>query len=366
MKRIFLLDSSYPINSRNSRILNILSEQYNTNYITWNRDGREIKGEDKNNFILTSNNIGYGNKFKKISGFFKYFKFVKNIIQQEKPDLLIASHWDMLLIASYLKNKNKYKLIYENLDMPTAGNTLILKALKILEKKSLSRTDGIIFASRFFKSDYTFYNKVTLDIENYPLRKNLLTANECKSNNETRKLNIAFIGTLRYLEIMQNLVESIKALDVNLNFWGDGHSRKSLEQYAIKNNIKNVFFHGAYDYKDVGNIYVKSDIIWAAYPNKDYNVKFAISNKFFESIIFNKLCIYSNKTLLGAYVEQNKIGLSVDPYSVKSIRELINKLLNNQNEISKIESQVIEYKKGKILYFEQIKERLLDFIKRIL
>ncbi|EKD29116.1 MAG: hypothetical protein ACD_79C00059G0002 [uncultured bacterium] len=366
MKKILLLDSSYPINSRNLRILNVLSEEYNTNYVTWNRDGRKINEVDKNSFILTSENIGYGNKIKKISGFLKFFRYVKNILKKEKPDILIASHWDMLLIGSFLKNQFAYKLIYENLDMPTSGNSLIFNTLKILEKKLLNKTNGIIFASRFFKGEYAFYSDDTLVIENYPLKSNFLTSNKSISKYERQKLNIAFIGTIRYLEIMQNLVESVKDLDVILNFWGDGHSRKSLEQYVIKNNFKNVFFKGAYEYRDIGNIYEKSDVIWAAYPNKDYNVKYAISNKFYESIIFNKLCIYSDKTLLGDYVEQNKIGLSVDPYSVKSISALFNKLLNNRNEITNIESKIVEYKKGKTLYFEEIKEQLFNFIKQVL
>src|SRR5690606_9286187 len=117
---------------------------------TWKRD------KDENDYkynvfkkYLFRKESQLGNKFKKISNIFSYYYFLKKINIEENPDFIIASHYDMLFLASLFKQKGQF-LIYENLDIPTSYNPFVLSTLQKVEKFSLSKTDYIIHASRFY------------------------------------------------------------------------------------------------------------------------------------------------------------------------------------------------------------------------
>lgn len=124
-------------------------------------------------------------------------------------------------------------------------------------------------------------------------------------------------------------------------FMGEGHDLKALEKYS--EGIDNVYFTGRYEYDKIEYLYYNSDIVWAAYPNKDYNVKYAISNKFHESLHYNVPCIFSEKTSLGDLVLRKEIGFVVDPYSVEKIRELLGRILEEREVLSLVKYKMQEY-----------------------
>ena len=96
---------------------------------------------------------------------------------------------------------------------------------------------------------------------------------------------------------------------------------------------------------------------------KDYNVKFAISNKFFESILFEKPCFFAKNTQLGNLVHENGIGIVVDPYNIQEIKNIINQL--NKEKILNLQNNIKFYKNNQKLYWEESEEELLKFIKNI-
>ena len=125
-KKIVIIDGAYPINVRNIKIANTLKllDNVSISVISWKRDDRDlIKYLDCNEYTFSSNSA-YGNVWKKISNLLPFFIFLKKKIKEIEPDFIIASHWDMLLLSTFIKGKNS-KLIYENLDIPTSENLLL-------------------------------------------------------------------------------------------------------------------------------------------------------------------------------------------------------------------------------------------------
>ena len=59
-------------------------------------------------------------------------------------------------------------------------------------------------------------------------------------------------------------------------------------------------------------------MVWAAYPNKDYNVKYAISNKFFESLVYEKPTFFS-KEINAMIKRSNRLDTSKreNPWAVR-------------------------------------------------
>ena len=138
---------------------------------------------------------------------------------------------------------------------------------------------------------------------------------------------------------MKNLVDSVGNLvHIKLFIHGDGACLDELKTYSKR--YTNVFFTGRYEVNQLPELYNTCNVVWAVYPNDDYNVKYAISNKFHESLVYKKPCIYANKTMLGKYVQNNKLGWIVDPYNVDEIRNLIIKLSNNVSLFLEIEEHL--------------------------
>ena len=355
MRHILLIDDCYPINTRNQKILNSLHEHYGEqvklSVITWDRNNEYQ--EQIENYHVFQKISAYGNKTRKLLNLWKYRNYCHETIRQLQPDVIIASHWNNLLIVPPL-NHNTQMLIYENLDVPTEAY-ILRKATSILEHCKMRQVNLTIHASRFFTQLYSPKRK-QLVLENKPTFQPLAP----QPYNIHNPLRIAFIGLLRYRDISKTLIDAIRDDSRFLLFFhGDGHARQTLEEYA--GNASNISFTGHYAYEDVTKLYQQTDVVWAAYPNKDFNVIYAISNKFHESLSFGIPTVYANKTCLGDFVVSHGIGMVVDPYSVDAIKQLLNHIVEHQEYLTKIADNMRKYSKTRTTWNEDF-EKITDAI----
>lgn len=338
MKKIIaIIDCSIPINSRNQKIINSIKSyypEYEIHVITWNREGLTLK--EKGNFHAYYCIAPYADAKAKISGMFGYKKYIQKTFNKIHPDIIIASHWSNLILVAGTKTKGQ-KLIYENLDIPTGGY-IVRKTSQLLEKWALRKTDLIIHASRFFMPLYP-KRIPQIILENKPA-----FAPNFSHKKPQHPLRISFIGRIRYKEILINLVDALKNDNrYKLYFHGSGEDFSFMQKYC--KNVENVTFTGEYKYEDVVKLYHQSDIIWAAYPNKDYNVVYAISNKFHESSYVGIPCVYSDHTKLADFVEEKEIGLVVNPYDTNKIKALFSKIYDNKIDLETIKKNMIKFHK---------------------
>ena len=266
---------------------------------------------------------------------------------------MIASHWDTLILVPRLDRKRQ-KLIYENLDIPTGR---FRHFIRLLEKLALKRTDLIIHASRFFKNLYpqsipqiVLENKPSFPIE--------------RTNDNSvihQPLRIVYIGSIRYKEILFNLIDAIKNDErFLLTLHGRGPELEDVRAYSL--GIKNVNMTGNFDYKDLASKYTDADVVWAVYPNKDFNVKYAISNKFHESIYLRIPCIFAQNTMLGQYVQQNNIGMVVNPYNSHDINFLFSQIVNGKINLLKMRENMEQMSLNQTSWEEDF-EPLLNFVR---
>jgi len=318
MKKVLLITNSYPIHPRLKKISKLYPND-EVKFLAWDRNNLS---SDNDNFILKSK-IGYSNKLKKVFAILDFFNFIKKTIKEYNPDIIVTRYWEPMFLASLAINKNT-EFHYDVCDMPSK------KTFTLLEKIGLKKVDKIYLASRFFKE---FYNKEKVILfENKP-ESNTVRFDETFEY-ETDKLKLCFIGGIRYFDIFKNLVDAIKDLEVELFCFGGGPDETKLKEYCLSNKISNIHFYGSYDYTEVHKFYNFADVIWSAYDSRIFNVKYAISNKFFESIAFNKLGIYAENTELGQYVKENKIGFTVNELEKDAIRHLIMTMIGSNAETS--------------------------------
>jgi hypothetical protein len=321
--KVVLIDTCYPINVRNRKIIYSLAKLPNMDIgaISWNRDGRNLESSAYKEFVFEKR-ANYGNKLLKLGKLYSYVLFIKKVLGQVSPDIIIASHWDMLVVAAVLRGKSR--LIYDVIDMPTSSNRIVYWTVKALERVAISRCETIIFGSRFFEQKYARINKAKLVVDNKPLR--TIMRDSGKYHLSGNRFRVGFVGTIRYFNIMCNLISACENLPVDVCFFGLGPDEPRLKMFS-RNNA-NVHYYGKYDYQDIGSIYNCLDAVWAAYPSKDENVKYAISNKFFESLVFKKVGIYAANTRLGEFVEKRRLGVAVDVYEINSIANGIKRIMD--------------------------------------
>lgn len=332
--KILYLESSYPINTRSQRIIDSL-KKFKVHVCTWDRASSQQ--EDRENYsIYCSPKAGYGNKVLKLIFLIKYAIYFKSVLKKEKPEIIIVSHWDMLIISALFKRNEK--LVYDNVDIPEFKLSFIEKLIVLFESLSLKKVDVTLLASRFYLPLYN--NQKCIVLENLPVITND-TVIQRDVNKKTIK--VGFVGSVRHFELLKNLMLAASQTEnMELHVYGGGIANSKLKDFCSSNTLQNVFFHGKFDYKEISKIYTEIDILWAAYPYKSRNVKYAISNKFYESIYYTIPCLFSKNTKLGEYVQTKGIGVTVDPYCVEGIKESLADLLSNYEQLH---SNLLDFKK---------------------
>ena len=325
--KVLMVCDQYPlpprlVNMRNSILAAVPDAQVDV--AAWNRSGIQVK----ESFVFSlDSSIGYGNQMKKLLELPKVLDYVKEILKKEQYDVVHSVDFEMMFVASLCKANQK--LIYEVYDIKFFGNKLFNLGRTVLEKWSIKRkVDGIIFASPYFGE---YYESIIRDlpsarvINNKPQQhaefgKDSGFMDPYKEEIGNRTV-VSFIGLIRYPEILKNLmaVMAERKDEMVLLLAGDGPDKAALVEYSNEIRMSNIIFTGRFQSRDLQSIYSVTDIVWAAYPNDDQNVYYAVSNKFFESQVFMKKIIVSERTLLGQDVLRKGIGVCVDPYSVESI-----------------------------------------------
>ncbi|WOS37670.1 hypothetical protein RP300_01223 [Oligella urethralis] len=343
MKKLLVIDTTWPINSRTSRFVTTLSKTHSVVVTAWNRGDKIADSNIPDGYSILQTNIGYGNKLKKLFSLLFFIKHICKHIKKEQPDLVFASHWDSLLCAVLIKKltREKFKIIYDCLDLPTATNKLILALVRRIENICTKSVDLTVIASRYYKP---FYEKVnSIVFENYPSKEFFQ-----QEDNSQLKVGyatpistktISWIGVVRYYNILENLLLAIKDTEVHLLVFGDGPDLPRLKSLVKSLGLEHrVIFNGRYKLEELPAIYSASNLIWAAYPTKDFNAVYAISNKYFECSLFKKRPIFSKNTMM---VRQSLKGntdiIAVDEYDIDDIREKVLSALERNIEIERYE-----------------------------
>lgn len=339
MSKVLIIDTSYPINSRSARFFSTLKKTFDVSVVAWDR--KKDKQKVEKGYNVFHENAEYGNKLKKLFKIPKFIKYLILILKKTSPDIIFASHWDSLLCIQLIQmlTKKRYKIIYDCLDLPTSSNIFITNILRFIEKRCIVSTDLTVFASRYFPETYD-YNFEYIIFENYPscnIMKNSDIPNWYKElkENKKKKTIISWIGVVRYEEILINILKSVQKIDCEFYVFGDGPSynnlNKIISDYDMKDKVK---LFGRYSQSELKYIYELSDFIWAAYPTKNYNAVHAISNKYYECSLFDKIIIISEKTKMAKNICNFKEScILINEYDIEDIINKINYFIQNKKNV---------------------------------
>jgi len=372
---------SYPIDESGKRLLESLYLNYsirNVNVFLWDRNkiGMPCKENVIDNLIVwripcKNKAVGYGGlKNINLLNYLKekkyFFNIVSRFIKSFNFNILILAEWKTLGVINFIECK-KSKIIYLVKDMPAN------QIFKIIERYYLkkSKIDIILTHSPYFNKFYKDYTKNVEAIRILPSKEifkhvSILKSNSTIERSKNKTVKILFNGTIRHID---NLIALSKAVElfngeVEFHIYGSGHGENILKKYYQEKNIKFTKFYGRYEYKDTHKILLNHDFISALYP-KNRNTIYAIPNKLYEAILFERPILVTKGTKNCEIVEKYKIGECIDnPTNYKSIHQSIQKLLLRNNwDFKEAKKWIRPYEEELLLVVEKTLPFLIKFTK---
>jgi len=251
---------------------------------------------------------------------------------------------ELLRIALKLKKRGKIVIFdsHEDLPMQILSKTYINKFLrksvsKLIEnyeKRITSKIDAVVTATPFIRDKFLQYNKNTVDINNFPLAKEILI--DEKENSAIKGNNICYIGGITKIRGINELIEALVFCpEITLKLAG------SFSPLSYKDTVINI--NGWNQVDELGFINRTESLALKAncvaglvtfYPEQNHIN--AQPNKIFEYMASGLPVIGSKFPLWEQIITDNNAGLCVNPMDPKEIAEAINFLLNNPEEAKKM------------------------------
>lgn len=348
----------FPIDTRSDRLLRTLekSGRFKLEVCAWDR-GYESRDYPPNYHVLHTS-IGYKRPVLKFANLPRYRAFLRKKIQEITPDVICCSFWDMAFLISTISTPN-IKVIYDVIDMP-GGSGLYFKIGRCLETYALKKVNGIVLSSRYFRDWYDSLSANTIVIENLPDLEPVALNNE----STPKTIRFAYVGTVRHPETLRSVISVFTELRQVFHIYGDGPDLALLKSEA--NNSPFVKFFGRYEYSELSEIYASIDVLWAAYPLNEVNNRFAISNKYYESLLFDVPAIFSLGTRLGAHVSELDIGFCINAENIEVVRDLVSSLVKNPSQINDVRSRILRYRKNVQMNWKDQEDDIVHFFEKII
>lgn len=267
--------------------------------------------------------------------------------QFEKPDLIFASSVHPLTCLAGIRIAKKYKIpcVIEIADLwPEtlvefgfiSRRSLVARVLYMLEKYLYKKADSIVFTMeggaqyiREMKWDTSnggpvdlskvFHINNGIDLELYNRNREIYVIEDEDIEHENT-FKVVYTGSLGFANEVEGLVDIADNLsdhkDLKILVWGDGESRKVLEEQAKEKKLKNIVFKGKVSKNYIPYILSRSDVNLFFIKNIPL-YRFGLSlNKMFDYLASGKP-IVSNYQEGYSVIARNQCGLYAESSSDK-------------------------------------------------
>lgn len=267
-------------------------QDYPSNYISYNRKSALNK-----------------NKLKKVGEFLLYRNWLKKQIKLKKyKKMIILDTLSGILLNSILTRDFAGKYIFDIRDYSYEG----IKPFYNIEKKVISSSYFTCISSKgfenFLPSEYAYTKAHNFNYDDLDDKKKFV------KKEAGSPLNIVWNGTIRYFHHQSSIIKNLQNDSrFNIYYHGIGPDYDSLKQFCIDNSIENVYFTGKYNNNDKAKLLAEADIINNSYgTSKKNEVLYAISNKYYDGLIFGIPQLVENNTYKSKRAENLKIGIGLE------------------------------------------------------
>lgn len=287
------------------RIYTRILQENNVEYqiISWNRDGKDTKEG-----IQYEENINVNNGSASFSAYRRYIAFIKKVVKEVGFDRLIVFGPQMTcLLATFLMRKFKGDFLIDYRDLSIEQKPGFRQLFALMTKMSYA---NVVSSPGFIrclpKRDYYLSHNFDVDA----VRQNIGLRNP-NGFGSSDNIDILTIGGIR--DFSSN-VEVVKALandkNFSIRFVGSGGGATQLAAYSEEHGIDNISFKGFYQkHEEVG--YVQSSTFMNIFYPRVITHDTALSNRFYNSLIYRKPMIVTKDTVQGDYAEKYNVGVAL-------------------------------------------------------
>lgn len=324
---------------------NLFSHVYSQAVVYWNKDqvdsNLDLPIESKAIHVPANQT----NPTKRIPETLLFSRKAALQIEQDAPRCLYVGNLDMLRIAvSYKKKHPNVKIVYEVADLHRLivdrqrGPKRMLQTLLVkMEKAYMGYVDLLVVTSLKFIDVYyrsLIPQSKTVYMPNLP---EASTFADYVPGRRHEVFTIGYFGWIRYIRQLENLLEAVQTLDCRIIIAGSDNSGSEFKERC--ESLKNVEYLGPFEYsRDIVTLYDEVDCVYSVYDAGMFNVRVALPNKLYESILARKPIIVANNTYLSELVESMGVGISVTHDDVSDIRKGIMQLMDAANYDSCVQS----------------------------
>lgn len=272
--------------------------------ISWNRDGKDAKEG-----IQYGENIHVNNGSAGLSAYRRYIAFIKKVVKENGFDRLIVFGPQMTcLLSSFLMRKFKGRFMIDYRDLSIEQKPGLRQLFALMTKMSYA---NVISSPGFVrclpKCDY--YLSHNFDVGAV---KKAIGVRDAIGFGPSDNIDVLTIGGIR--DFSSN-VEVVKALanekGFTVRFVGRGGGAMQLAVYCEEHGVKNVSFKGFYQkHEETG--YVQSSTFMNIFYPRVITHDTALSNRFYNSLIYRKPMIVTRDTIQGDYAEKYNVGVALE------------------------------------------------------
>ena len=279
---------------------------------------------------------------------------MKNVLRKENYDRIVvfSSQLGIGLLHTLLsKYKGRYIFDYRDLSVE--------QHLKYPFRKLLDGSYMNVISSPGFKRvlpqgyDYIICHNFNLAVAEKAVQED---AGEGWGDG---KKHILTIGGIRDYEANVQVINAIKDSDAySVSFVGRGECSEPLSNYCKGNGINNVSFMGFYKKEDEAGYIKGADFMNIFYPRR-LSHDTAVSNRFYNSLVYKKPMITTADTTQGDYAANYKIGIALE-----DCRDLVSQLdkFQMENDFASYTKRCNDLLSSFIAEQRLFEKRVLEFV----
>ena len=339
MKKTIVILIGFLPDPRMTNRINLEKRIGNLHVICWDKGRNMLQMPHEDGYKLHVIHIDAGNDpIKRLIPYKQFVNQAMKLLVEISPDLIDLQGLDMLKIADTYKKRarKKVRIIYEVADLhrlivddQSDPVRKLVKWYLVNEDRRLEkRYEELVITSTEFYDKY-FHNFVDKSKVFYMPNVPDLSAFRTYTKKNEGDFTVGFIGSIRYIEQMKNLIEASQQGNFHVliaGFEDDPHEIESL--CTGKDNIEWV---GTFNFlQDVAGLYSKCDVIYSVYNADMSNVRVALPNKLYESVYCRLPIIVARGTYLERIVDDWGVGVGVDHHSVDELVSVVCDLRENR------------------------------------
>lgn len=306
------------------RIYTQILEELGVDYdiVSWNRDG----SDRKEGFQFEMQCSNDSSRISKFLPYIHYISYVKKIIIQNDYERLIVFGPQIgIFINHFLTKRYKKRYVFDYRDLSIEQKNIFKIPFLSVLKNSFANVISSPGFVQCLPKRFNYLLSHNFDITK--VTKAIEEQTSIEYNHDV--VNVLTIGGIRDYESNISVVNALcNKTDFKMSFVGKGIAADRIKEYVVKNDIKNVEFEGYYPKEKEGDYIQRCSMLNIFYP-KIQSHSTALSNRFYNSLIYKKPMIVTSNSTQGDYVEKYGLGLSLDNCS--NLDEKINKYLSNFN-----------------------------------